>query len=344
MNEEYVKYIVGYSFLTGGLVLGSFMEFFILKRLRNSVPKTRWKGNKLLLFSLKGIVFGLFTLLGAYITFRYLPYDDQVQGIANNVFFSMLVFMVTIFFSRMLVGIIRVRSENTDGLVKTGSIMANITRIIIYILGVLIILQGLGVSITPMLTALGVGGLAVALALQDTLSNLFSGIQVIASKQIKPGDYVKLDSGEEGYVTDITWRNTTIRTLPNNIVVVPNSKIATTILTNYYLPDKEISVLVEVSVSYDSDLKKVEEVTTEIAESIIKNTPGAVKTHKPFIRYHTFGDSGISFSVILRGKEFTDQYLIKHEFVKALHKGFNENHILIPYPTRTIQLKQEKQS
>ena len=100
-------------------------------------------------------------------------------------------------------------------------------------------------------------GLAVALALQDTLSNLFSGLQVVASRQVRLGDYVKLESGEEGYVTDITWRNTSIRALPNNMVIVPNSKLASTLVTNYYQPEREMAVLVQVCVGYQSDLKKL---------------------------------------------------------------------------------------
>jgi small-conductance mechanosensitive channel len=86
-----------------------------------------------------------------------------------------------------------------------------------------------------------VGGLAVALALQDTLSNLFAGLHIIASKKLLPGDYFLLDSGEEGYVQDVNWRNTFIRTLRNNMIVVPNARLASAILTNYYQPSSEMA-------------------------------------------------------------------------------------------------------
>ena len=204
------------------------------------------------------------------------------------------------------------------------------------------ILHSLGISITPILTALGVGGLAAALALQPTLANLFSGLQIIAAKQLHPGDYIKLDSGEEGYVTDIAWRNTIIRALPNNMIIVPNSKLASAIVTNYYQPEQEMAVLVQVGVSYKSDLKKVEEVTIEVGKEIMREVEGGVPDFEPFIRYHTFDDSSINFTVILRTTEYVGQYLIKHEFIKRLHKRYNKEGIVIPFPIRTIHMDQGK--
>ena len=106
-----------------------------------------------------------------------------------------------------------------------------------------------------MLTALGVGGLAVALALQDTLGNLFAGLQIVASKQVRPGDYLLLESGQEGSVTDIAWRYTTLRTQSNNLVVVPNAKLGQSIITNFQLPDQPLSVIIEFGVAYSSDLE-----------------------------------------------------------------------------------------
>mgnify|MGYP001557992760 FL=1 len=137
----------------------------------------------------------------------------------------------------------------------------------------------------------------------------------------------------------IGWRNTHIRTLPNNMVIVPNSKLAQSVLTNYYYHDKEMAVVIQVSVAYGSDLDKVERVTIEVAKQIQKAVPGALESFEPFIRYHTFGDSGIGFSVILRVKEFVDQYIIKHEFVKALHKRYAKEKIEIPFPQRVVYLK-----
>jgi small-conductance mechanosensitive channel len=209
-------------------------------------------------------------------------------------------------------------------------------------IGLLIVLNALGISITPILATLGVGGLAVALALQDTLANLFAGFHIIVSKQVRIGDYVKLESGQEGYVTDINWRTTKIQMLANNVVLVPNDKLAKVIVTNYYLPEKNMSVLVQVGVHYGSDLGKVEEITCDVARRVLREITGGVPDFEPFIRYHTFGDSSINFSVILRVGEFVNQYLVKHEFIKRLHERYAREGIVIPYPIRAINYDQEK--
>ncbi|NCP83805.1 MAG: mechanosensitive ion channel family protein, partial [Bacteroidetes bacterium] len=222
------------------------------------------------------------------------------------------------------------------------SVTQNITRLVVFGIGILIILNSFGVSITPILATLGVGGLAVALALQDTLSNLFAGFHITVARQVRIGDYIKLESGEEGYVIDINWRTTKIRMLPNNVVLVPNDKLAKVIITNYYLPEKEMAVLINVGVHYNSDLKKVEKVTCEVAKEVMKEVLGGVPGFDPFIRYHTFGDFSINFTVILRAKEFVDQYLVKHEFVKRLHERYAKEGINIPYPIRAINYDQEK--
>jgi len=161
----------------------------------------------------------------------------------------------------------------------------------------------------------------------------------LPAKKTSQGDYLKLDGGEEGYVTDISWRNSTIRQLSNNLVVIPNSKLASANFTNYHLPEQEMAVIVQVGVAYGSDLDKVERVTIDVAKNTMTQIDGGIPEFEPFIRFHTFADSSINFSVILRVKEFVNQYLIKHEFIKSLHKRFNAEGIEIPFPIRTVYSK-----
>jgi small-conductance mechanosensitive channel len=212
----------------------------------------------------------------------------------------------------------------------------NLVWALVTVLGTLVILTGLGLSITPMLTALGVGGLAVALALQEPLANFFAGLFITLAGQIRVGDYVKLDSGQEGYVADFSWRSTRLRMLANNLVVVPNAKLAQAIVVNHHLPSQDLAVLVEVGVDYASDLRHVERVVMAVGRDVMQHVPGGVPEFEPFIRYHTFAESSIDFTVVLRAREFVDQYLIKHEFIKRLHPTFEVEGIAIPFPIRTV--------
>jgi small-conductance mechanosensitive channel len=215
------------------------------------------------------------------------------------------------------------------------------TKIVVIVVGAMIVLDNLGISLTPLLTTLGISSLAVAIALQDTLGNFFAGLYIKADRPIEIGHYVKLQTGEEGYVERIGWRSTRVRMISNNMVVVPNSKLVQDNITNYYLPNKELAVLVEVGVAYDSDLEKVERVTREMAQEVLRAVPGTVAEFDPFIRYHTFSESSINFTVILRAREFTDSFLIKHEFIKRLHARYEKEGITLPFPTRTVYLKAE---
>lgn len=338
---DWETYLVPAGWLLSCIAVGIFIEKFVLTKLSRRVLKTKWKADDVALSSLRGMALLWSFVLGLYLALKSTSHGIQNNELARKIFFAVVALSVAIVISRILVGLIRHKARSA-GLYPSTSIVTNIVRIAVYVVFGLIVLQTLGIAVTPVLTALGVGALAVALALQDTLTNLFSGVQVVASRQVRLGDYIKLDTGEEGYVADITWRNTIIRALSNNYIIVPNSKVASAIVTNYYLPEKEMSVLVELGVSYTSDLRRVEEVTIETARTVQKNVEGGVVNHEPFIRYHTFGDSAIRFSVILRGKEFTDQYLIKHEFLKAITEAYSEYNIEVPYPTRTVLLKQEK--
>lgn len=218
-----------------------------------------------------------------------------------------------------------------------------VTKIGLAVVGSLLVLDNLGVSLTPLLTTLGIGSLAVAIALQDTLGNLFAGLHIKADRPIEVGQFIRLESGDEGYVERIGWRSTRVKMLPNKTAVVPNSKLVQSTIINYDLPNPEVAVLVQVGVHYDSDLKHVERVTTEVGKEVMVKVRGSVDSFEPFIRYHTFNQSSIDFTVILRARTFVDNYLIKHEFMKRLHERYREEGIIIPFPIRTVYLKSEQE-
>ncbi len=228
--------------------------------------------------------------------------------------------------------------KNNLAIPATGLSLTFIT-VVIWVVGILVMLSGLGVSITPILTALGVGGLAVALALQDTLSNFFAGLHLLMDQPLRVGDFVKLESGQEGYVEDIGWRTTRIRMLPNNIVIIPNNKVTQSILTNYYLPEPRMALLIPISVSYDVDPDTVERVLVEEASQGIGQIQGLLAEPAPFVRFIPgFGTSSLDFTLICQVREFTDQYLVQHELRKRILRRFKAEGIVIPYPQQTVHL------
>lgn len=324
------------------VLVGFILRKILFNRLSSWAKKTSHQIGDIFIYALRSPFMIWCLMLGIYFALKLSKLPDNLVQIGDKILLILGIISVTLVLANISSKLIKLYASRIESALPVTSLTQNICRIVIFVVGILIVLNSLGISITPILATLGVGGLAVALALQDTLSNLFAGFHIIVAKQIRVGDYVKLDSGEEGYVVDINWRTTRIKMLPNNMVLVPNEKLTKAIITNYYLPDKELAVLVNLGVHYDSNLSKVEKVTCEVAKEVMNEIPGGVPHFEPFIRYHTFGDFSINFTVILRAKEFVDQYLIKHEFIKRLHERYKKEGIVVPYPIRAINYKQEK--
>lgn len=333
---EAADLITAGSFLVAGVVLGWILRRFVTARVKRRAASSTWGGNAIVVAAAHHIAFVWPAIVGAIIAVEILPLIGGLEAALRRVLLALLLVSATYVAGRAAGDLVRLYSLRSDQGMRSSSIFVNLTRFVIAIIAILVGLQSFGVSITPMLTALGVGGLAVALALQDTLSNFFAGLQIIATKKVKRGDYVRLESGQEGYVTDIDWRHTSVRQLPNNMVLVPNAKLVNSIVTNYHYPEQEMSVLVDLGVSYGSDLKHVERVTIDVAREVMREVEGGVTEFDPFIRYHTFNESSIDFTVILRVNEFTVNFLLKHEFVKRLHERYAAEGIVIPFPIRTV--------
>jgi len=324
------------------LVFGFIIEKTLIPLMHRLTRRTAWKGDDMIIDSFKSMVLIWFGLAGIWFATLDINIHPDMISLIRKATLVAAIFTATIVGSRIVTGLVKLQTEKMGGMIASTSLFFNITRIVVFVIGILIILQSLGISITPLLTALGVGGLAVALALQDTLSNLFAGIQITATRKVQPGDFIRLDSGDEGFVTDITWRYTTIRTQPNNLVVVPNSKLANSIFTNFYSPDKEITFGVPMNIAYGNDLEKVEKLALEEAGLVLQQDEKGAKDFVPVIRFQSFEESGVRFSVYLRVTDFDAQPLVRHLFIKSLKARFDAEGIKIAYPVREVVTRENQ--
>lgn len=335
--------ITGSLMVAIGLLL--LVNKIILSRISASMKSNRWNFSTVVVNALKTpltiigviIVVLLLSFLLEFYNFT-LSYYDLFMPTAIKV---LAIVAVVVFFERLSSGAISQYSEKSILLKNGKSIVNGLSKILILCIGALVLFSTLGISITPVIASLGIGSLAVALALQPTLENLFSGIQLIADKPFRVGDFIELDSGEQGFVEKIGWRSTWVKMLPNNMVVMPNSVLSESKIINYFYPEKELSVPVEVGVHYGSDLEFVEQVTLEVARHILHTHKWGVPEYDTFVVFHTFADSSINFTVVLRTREYFNRFFIKSEFIKALHKRYAEEGIVIPYPIRAINTEQE---
>ena len=332
--------------LAASLVAAKAINFIISRYVKMVAAKTKTTLDDRLLEAVQGPMTALVLVVGAYAALSYFPaFSPYSQAVWQG--FSIVLIAVGAYATVRLVNAFlswyaEEAARGNRAVADLAPVIRRIATAFIIAIAAMMALSELGIEVTPLLASLGIAGLAVALAFQDTLANFFAGIYITVDRPVRPGDYVKLDSGDEGYVHKIGWRNAMIRMLSGNMIIVPNSKLAQSIIINYYLPAKDMAVIIPVSVSYDSDLAKVERVTIRVSEHIQKTVQGAVADFKPFIRYSKFADSGIEFSVVLRVNEFVDQYLVRHEFIKALHAAYRKERIEIPYPKRDVYLRRAK--
>jgi len=289
--QEWINWAVASGIIVLSVLLGFLIRRIIFRRLIKFSMKTSWKGDEIIIDAVRSPFLLWVIICGVFLALNMVDVPVRFKIIIDKVLLSILIFSVTLVIANIATRLITVYGSRVGAAVPVTGLTQNITKTVIILIGFMILLNSLGIAITPLITTLGIG-----------------------------------------------------RMLPNNIVLVPNSKLAQSILTNYYLPAKDLAVLVQVGVHYDSDLRHVEKVTCEVAKEVMKTVPGGIPEFDPFIRYHTFADFSINFTVILRAKEFVDNYLIKHEFIKRLHERYRKEGIIIPYPIRAINYGQEKAS
>lgn len=323
------------------LVAMYWIKRLVFNAIRKHAARSESKIDDILVYAMSAPLGALIWTSAFLILVRVMPLTAGWDQALSILMIMSAILAIVLFVDRLTRGLLDYYEGRTDFVRSSRSLVQGSVRVVVLALGIFIVLDTLGVSITPLVASLGVGSLAVALALQDTLGNFFAGVQVVIDKPVQVGHFVRLETGEEGYVVKVGWRSTWIRMLPNNMVVVPNSKLVNGLILNYHMPEPEMSTLVQVGVHYNSDLEHVERVTIDVAKQVLADVEGGVTSFEPFIRYHTFGESSINFTVILRTREFVNRYLITHEFVKRLHKRYKEEGIVIPFPIRTLDVKRE---
>ena len=320
---------------------------FILKRRLVSQPDAldiqvlqTIRGPLVLFLLILGLFLGFITLTGLTSnTFDTLDgWDKWARRVWGLVLVAEVAYLATHLTQVLMAWYLRHISTRTATSLDEKLLPAvkRVLPMVIYAVAALVALDSLDVSISPMLAGLGIGGLAVALAVQPTLSNFFAGTYLVTEGELKEGDFIELEGGPAGYVVDVGWRSTKIRSRFNNLVIIPNSKMADTIVTNYYSPVPSMNVIVTCGVSYDSDLAQVERVVMEMAREVVAETPEAVNDIEPRMGFSSFGDSNIDFWVFAQATDRGGTFALKTELVKRIHQRFKDEGIEINYPVRKL--------
>ncbi len=317
--------LISTALTTGGAVaVGLLINFVVIRRLANLTSYTRGGWDDVLFAELRRRIPFWSLLLGLWLSLGYWPLADRWLWFVSRAIAAAGIASATLAAAATATRLVADYAAAVSPGVPVPGLMRHVVRFVVVTVGLLIILNGFGVEITPMLAALGVGGLAVALALQDPLANLFAGLFVTLAGQLRIGDYVRLDLGVEGTITDFNWHSTRVQSTAGDIIIVPNARVAKAVVTNFSLAASEVTFLVELVVAPGNELARVEEVTIDLAKEVQRTAEGAAPGFDPMFRVLAFTEVGIRIAVVMRARTFTDQALVRHQLLKSLDRRYRE--------------------
>jgi small-conductance mechanosensitive channel len=332
ISNEYLRFFI----ILIGTIIFVTISYLILRIIVKKISRGKKSYAQFILKQLSIPVFFFVFIVGLYTSLKTLSRLDEYFFEIDGAFFIITTLIIALLASRIITVITMGWLKVRRGFKRTPGLLNKAITVIIFVIAIAVILAYFKIDITPLIAGVGLGALAIGLALQSTLSNFFAGVHLLSDKPINVGDFIELDENTSGIVEDIGWRSTRIRMLTDNLLIIPNSKLAESNIINYSMPKQDFSIWIPCGVAYESDLKKVEKVTLEVAKKIQKTVAGAAKDFEPGFRYREFGDSNINFIAILRIEHPMDRFIVRNEFIKALKERFDKEKIEISWPIRKI--------
>jgi len=316
-----------------------------LKILMKKAEKTNTKIDDIILHAIGKPLYILVIVAGIYYAIHQTPYlADMINSYDDG--YRYRHFILTIFITWIVASLLKriIKEYGYDIAAKTEGEMddrlvaladMSITYIVWFI-GIIFALSGLGYEITPLITTMGIAGLAIALAAQNLLSNVFGGVTITIDQLYKKGDRVEM-GGIYGDVYDIKPRYTRIRTLNNTIITIPNAKVINEQIINYSVPDTTVRVKIPVGVAYGTDPKKVDEILLEIANK----TPFVLKEPKALVRFIEYASSSQNFELIIWVKHYDDRHPVIDHLFREIFLRFKNEGIEIPFNQMDVHIKKD---
>jgi small-conductance mechanosensitive channel len=332
IQNEYLRFLI----LIIGLIIFITISYFILKYIVKRIVGRRKSYGEYILKKLTKPVLLIVFFIGIYTSLKSLTILDEHYKLVDGSIFIIVTLLTALLISNIITILMQGYLKVRRGFERTPGLLNKALSVIIFMIAIIVILGYFKLDITPMVAGVGLGAVVIGLALQSTLNNFFAGVHILSDRPIRVGDFIELDKDTSGIVEDIGWRSTRIRMLTDNLLIIPNGKLAENNIINYSMPKQDFSIWVPCGVAYESDLKKVEKISLEVASEIQKTVEGAVKDFEPVFRYREFADSNINFIVILRIVEPMARFVVRNEFIKALKERYDKENIEISWPIRKI--------
>ena len=323
--------------ICAAMLLAKIIYYFIENYVKRLTEKTKTDLDDRILEALTKPFYALIFLGGAYVAVIDTSYVANSRGDVSRLLIVGCAFVVAYSAVRVLGILVSKWLSKKRNIDNTPQLLNYLLSLIVYSIAFLVILGQYNIDITPLIATLGVGGLAIGLALQSTLANFFAGLYVLSDEHISERDFVEMGD-ISGTIETIGWRSTVVRSLGNDIYVIPNSKLADSVIKNTSEPVKPVTVDVRCGVAYGSDLEKVQKTVEKAGSELIRKFDEVDGTlNPPLVFFTDFGDSNINFVVYIKAKNATVKAKVRHEYVKAIDRAFKKEKIEISWPV--VKLK-----
>lgn len=329
------------------IIIAAIIDFLFKNVFMYYASKTKFEFDDLIIAALRKPLYLTVIITGTAFSLYYTNFSNNYEYIIDSL-------GLTALFVIWIVALLRINKilfEKVFPLITSKTetqlddellpLFKGIMNIVIVFVGILAILNLIwGINVTPLFASAGIAGIAVAFAAQDSIAQLFGGISIYFDQPFKRGDRIELESGEIGIVHEVGIRTTRIMNLYNNMIIIPNSVIANSKIINYTSPQSIMVVKMTMGVAYGSDVEKVREVLYSIMQDIdlVLDDPTAT------VRLENYGDSSLDFALYMWIRNPADKIKLIDMVNSNINEEFAKEGIEIPFPTRTLFIKNEAQS
>ncbi len=283
----------------------------------------------------------LFFVSGVYLAIRSLTLPEKLVMIASGIIYLILVVIVCNLIYHVIDELLKwyVTSQQDTASAAVSRQMVPVAEKIVSLFlmgaGLIVILKHFNYDIISLDTALGIGSLAIGMAAKDTLAHMISGFTIMLDRPFRIGDRIQLVGGQTGDVADIGLRSTKIKTLDNQLLIIPNSDLCNTMLTNQAFPNSRAKGRINIGVAYGSDVEQVKTLLAatagEVGDVLVDPAPEAFFT--------SFGDSSLNMALFFWVEEYSTLFAVTDKINSLILKRLAENSIEIPFPTRTVKVE-----
>ncbi len=332
------KILIALGIIIASYIIGKILYYLFKTVGRRLTAKTKTDLDDVLIDIIEEPIVAIVFLAGVYFALAYLGIKNGIlEGILKAATIAIIAWagirFVDTFVKKILIPLTaKTKSSFDDQMVPLFSKGA---KAVIIILSLVMVLDSVGFDVTALLAGIGIGGIAIAFAAQETISNVFGGISLILDKTFKVGDKIRLDSGEVGLVDEVGLRSTRVRTFANEVIIIPNSTMANSKIINYAQPNALGRGEVKFGVVYGSNPEKVQKIVLEI----IKKHSKVSKEKEPTVEFLSMGDFSLNFSAKFWLDDYAEIWGTEREMTSLIYNGLNKNKIGIPFPTHTIYMK-----